>query len=124
MPKKIIRYPPSTLYGEFISGIVDEKDHKITKILRKNAHVTNTEVAERLGISEATVRNRTKKLVSNRVIQNIEVINPETLENDFHSHIGTQVDYQKLILSIFLCEIVCCQSSEKGQVFSDIPYGL
>ena len=79
-----------------MSGLTDEKDFEIIKFLGKDARMSNTEIAERLGISEATVRNRIKKLVAKKIIQNIAVINPEALGYHFHSHIGIQVDYQKI----------------------------
>ncbi|MBW1799782.1 MAG: Lrp/AsnC family transcriptional regulator [Deltaproteobacteria bacterium] len=75
---------------------LNKTDHAIIRLLGHNARMTNTEIAERVGISESTVRNRIKKLVDNRVIQNIAVINPEILGYQLHSHIGIQVDYQKL----------------------------
>jgi len=75
---------------------IDETDYKIIRLLGQNARMANTEIAERLNISESTVRNRIKKLVDSRVIQNIAVINPDILGYQLHTHIGIQVDYQKL----------------------------
>ena len=75
---------------------IDAIDYEIIKFLGRNARMTNTDIAERLSISEATVRNRIKKLVENRIIQNIAVVNPATLGYVFHSHIGIQVDYRKI----------------------------
>lgn len=75
---------------------IDETDYKIIRLLGENARMANTEIAERLSISESTVRNRIKKLVDNRVIQNIAVINPDILGYQRHTYIGIQVDYQRL----------------------------
>lgn len=79
-----------------MANMVDEKDQEIIRMLGKNARITNTEIANSLGISEATVRNRIKKLVANRIIQNIAIINPKTMGYHFHAHIGVQVDYQNI----------------------------
>ena len=69
-------------------NIPDKTDREIMMILQENARIANTEIAKRLGISEATVRNRIRKLLDNRVIQNIAVINPEVLGYQVHIIIG------------------------------------
>jgi len=75
---------------------IDNTDREIMSILQKNSRVTNTEIARRLDISEGTVRNRIKKLVDDRIIRNIAVINPETLGYHVHVIVGTQVEYKKM----------------------------
>ncbi len=79
-----------------IDGLIDNIDREIMSILQKNSRVTNTEIARRLDISEGTVRNRIKKLVDNRIIRNIAVVNPETLGYQVHVIVGIQVEYQKM----------------------------
>lgn len=75
---------------------IDKIDQDIMAILQKNSRVTNTEIARRLDVSEGTVRNRIKKLVDNRVIRNIAVVNPESLGYQVHVIVGIQVEYQKM----------------------------
>lgn len=79
-----------------IDSLIDNTDQEIMSILQKNSRVTNTEIARRLDISEGTVRNRIKKLVDNRIIRNIAVVNPETLGYQVHVIVGIQVEYQKM----------------------------
>ena len=75
---------------------IDQTDREIMSILQKNSRVSNTEIAKRLDISEGTVRNRIKKLVDNRIIRNISVINPEALGYLVHLIVGLQIEYAKL----------------------------
>jgi len=79
-----------------IDSLIDDTDREIMSILQKNSRVTNTEIARRLDISEGTVRHRIKKLVDERIIRNIAVVNPETLGYGVHVYIGIQVEYKKL----------------------------
>jgi len=73
----------------------DETDLEIMTILQKNSRVANTEIAKRLHISEATVRNRIRRLVDSKIIQNIAVINPELLGYQMHLFVGVQVELGK-----------------------------
>ena len=75
---------------------IDSTDREIMSILQKNSRVTNTEIARRLDISEGTVRYRIKRLVDDRIIRNIPVVNPETLGYQVHVIVGVQVEYKKL----------------------------
>jgi Lrp/AsnC family transcriptional regulator for asnA, asnC and gidA len=56
---------------------IDEKDKKIIEILEENARTPYTEIAKRLGITEAAVRKRIKKLEEFGIIRKytIEVNN-------------------------------------------------
>lgn len=48
---------------------VDALDAKIIRLLQKDGRLPNTEIARRLGVAEATVRNRIERLLQDRVIQ-------------------------------------------------------
>lgn len=48
---------------------VDALDAKIIRLLQKDGRLPNTEIARRLGVAEATVRNRIERLLHDRVIQ-------------------------------------------------------
>ncbi|VVC71800.1 HTH-type transcriptional regulator LysM [uncultured archaeon] len=52
---------------------MDETDLKILAVLGDNARLSNIELAEKLGISEGTVRNRIQKLVEEKAIRRFTV---------------------------------------------------
>lgn len=52
---------------------MDEIDSRILEILKKDARKPYTEVAEQIGASEGTVRNRVQKLVEDGVIRRFTV---------------------------------------------------
>ena len=56
---------------------LDKFDHKILKYLRENSRVPYTTIAESLGISESTVRNRIKKMIDSGIIKRFTI---ETVE--------------------------------------------
>ena len=53
---------------------LDRKDRKILNILQENSRASYTHIANKLGISEATVRYRVKKLIANGVINKFTVL--------------------------------------------------
>lgn len=56
---------------------LDDRDMKIIEILRQDARISFTEIAKRLGVSEATVRKRVAALESAGVIEKYSVnVNP------------------------------------------------
>ena len=55
---------------------IDETDCKIIELLQKDGRISNTVIARKLEISEATVRVRLKKLIKEEVIQIVAVSNP------------------------------------------------
>ncbi len=54
--------------------ILDEKDIKIIEILRRDARTPFTEIARRLGVSEATVRKRVEALEKAGVIKGYTIV--------------------------------------------------
>jgi len=52
---------------------MDELDREILAILRRDARTPYTEIAERVGTSEGTVRNRVEQLVERGVIERFTV---------------------------------------------------
>lgn len=59
---------------------LDTTDQKIIKILREE-HISNTDLAKELGVSEGTVRQRLKKLKQSGILKITAGINPDVLEN-------------------------------------------
>ncbi|MEF8851936.1 MAG: Lrp/AsnC family transcriptional regulator [Haloarculaceae archaeon] len=52
---------------------MDELDEQILQILRRDARTPYTEIADRVGTSEGTVRNRVEQLVEDGVIERFTV---------------------------------------------------
>ncbi|NIM44577.1 MAG: winged helix-turn-helix transcriptional regulator [Nitrososphaeria archaeon] len=52
---------------------MDETDRKIIRMLQQNARVKYTEIAESIGVPEATVRYRVKSLLSEGIIKKFTV---------------------------------------------------
>jgi Lrp/AsnC family transcriptional regulator for asnA, asnC and gidA len=59
---------------------LDTTDQEIIKILREE-HISNTDLAKELGVSEGTVRQRLKKLKQSGILKITAGINPDVLEN-------------------------------------------
>ena len=52
---------------------MDDLDERILRILRRDARTPYTEIADRVGTSEGTVRNRVEQLVGDGVIERFTV---------------------------------------------------
>jgi DNA-binding Lrp family transcriptional regulator len=52
---------------------MDKKDEKILNLLKQDGRASYTEIAEEIGVSEGTVRNRVEKMQENNVIENFTV---------------------------------------------------
>ncbi len=55
---------------------IDDTDRKIIELLQADGRLSNTVIARKLGISEATVRNRLNRLIAGEYIQIVAVSNP------------------------------------------------
>ncbi|HDJ22227.1 MAG TPA: Lrp/AsnC family transcriptional regulator [Candidatus Bathyarchaeota archaeon] len=53
--------------------MVDEVDEKILSLLEENSRMTYVEMASRVGLSEAAVRNRVQSLVNSGVIKRFTI---------------------------------------------------
>jgi Lrp/AsnC family transcriptional regulator for asnA, asnC and gidA len=60
--------------------VLDEMDKRIVRVLQKNARTPNTEIARALGVTETTIRNRVARLLDERQIGVVAVVNPEATE--------------------------------------------
>ena len=72
---------------------MDEKDEKILDILKKNGRKSYTDIADELGVSEGTVRNRVEKMQSSGVIENFTV-NVEDVSN-VEAFVSVEVSTEK-----------------------------
>ena len=64
--------------------------------MQKNGRISNTVIAKKLGISEATVRVRLKRLIKEEYIQIVAVSNPLKLGFEIVGLIRINVDIKKL----------------------------
>jgi len=55
---------------------IDDIDSKIIELLAENGRRAHNEIAENLDISEGTVRNRMRKLISNDLLKIKALVNP------------------------------------------------
>ena len=56
--------------------MLDQIDCQMIELLQKDGRIPNTEIAKRLGVSEATVRSRLNRLIEEEYIQIEAVSNP------------------------------------------------
>lgn len=57
-----------------MKSLYDEKDLEILKILQENGRASYSEIAKRLGLSEAAVYTRIQKLIKHGLIKKIQAI--------------------------------------------------
>ncbi len=57
---------------------MDETDRKILNILEENGRASYTDIAEEVGVSEGTVRNRVEKLEKEEIIRKFTIEKKET----------------------------------------------
>jgi len=75
---------------------LDKVDAKIVRMLQKNGRLPNTEIAKKVGVSEATVRNRLQRLVNENYIQVVAVGNPFKITPGISGRIGICAEIKKI----------------------------
>lgn len=75
---------------------MDKTDREIIKILQVDGRIPYTDIARHLDISEATVRNRVTRLVEQKIVQIIGLVDPYYLGYDAPAMIGVSVDPRQL----------------------------
>ena len=76
--------------------MLDTIDRKIIKQLQVDGRKSFTDIARELSVSEGTIRNRVNRLLEQRVIQIIGMIDPAQLGFDAPAMIGVQVQQPRL----------------------------
>lgn len=77
---------------------IDNRDKKIIEILQKDSRTPNTEIAKKLEISEAAVRNRIKNLQKEEIIKRFTIeIEPSKLGYNSIAHVGIDVEPDKFL---------------------------
>ncbi len=75
---------------------IDDLDAKIITILQSDGRISNTEIGKLLGVSEATIRGRIKRLIDDEIIQIVAVSNPLKLGFEITCDIYISVDMTKM----------------------------
>jgi Lrp/AsnC family transcriptional regulator for asnA, asnC and gidA len=75
---------------------IDSIDSAMIRLLQNDGRISNTDMAKQLGISEATVRQRLKRLIEDGFIQIVAVSNPFMLGFEFTGNIYIHVEMKKL----------------------------
>ncbi len=76
--------------------ILDQIDSQMISLLQKDGRLSNTEIAKKLNISEATVRTRLKRLIDDKYIQIVAVSNPFKLGFDITGDLYIHVEMKKI----------------------------
>jgi Lrp/AsnC family transcriptional regulator for asnA, asnC and gidA len=76
-----------------------------------DGRIPYTEIAKRLGVSEATVRNRVSRMMENKVVQVIGMVDPYQLGYDAPAIIGVSIDPPLLE-----------EAAEKISTFPEVSY--
>jgi len=80
------------------SSVIDDKDRKIIEMLIENGRITFTEMAKVIGITEAAVRKRVKRLEEEGIIKKYTaVVNHKALGYNVVSLVGIDVESDKLL---------------------------
>jgi Lrp/AsnC family transcriptional regulator for asnA, asnC and gidA len=75
---------------------IDKVDARIIGLLQKDGRMPNSTIAKKLGISEATVRNRIQRLIGNETIQVVAVGDPFKLAFGVSGYCKMAVDTKKI----------------------------
>ena len=76
--------------------MIDSVDCEIIRLLQKDGRIANTDIAKKVGISEATVRSRLDRLVKEDYIQIVAVSNPMKLGFKIVGNIRIYVEIKKM----------------------------
>ena len=74
---------------------LDKLDCRMIRLLQIDGRMSNIAIAQKLGISEYTVRNRMKRLLSNKTIKIVAVANPIDLGFEIAGNLKIKIDLQK-----------------------------
>lgn len=76
-------------------NLIDNIDSEVINLLVKNGRTPNTEIAKRLNVSETTIRKRLKRLIDNRIIKIIAVVNQNKHGYALGGNIKIKTDIRK-----------------------------
>jgi Lrp/AsnC family transcriptional regulator for asnA, asnC and gidA len=71
---------------------MDKLDLAILSILQINGRRPFTDIAQKLGVSEGTIRNRVNRLIDNQTLQIVGLVNPNSLGFNAPAIIGVLIN--------------------------------
>lgn len=74
---------------------LDKLDCRMIRLLQIDGRMSNIAIAQKLGISEYTARNRMKRLLGNKTIKIVAVANPIDLGFEIAGNLKIKIDLQK-----------------------------
>jgi len=74
----------------------DVSDRCLIALLQADGRLQHTDLARKLGIPEATVRRRMKRLLDEKVVQIVAIPDPRKIGYDTHSIIGLRIQPGKI----------------------------
>jgi Lrp/AsnC family transcriptional regulator for asnA, asnC and gidA len=74
---------------------LDPMDCKMIRLLQKDGRMSNTAIAQHLGISEFTVRTRLKKILEGGVVRIVAVANPFDLGFEIAGNLKIEIELKK-----------------------------
>ena len=80
--------------------VLDQLDCQMIELLQKDGRISNTEIAKKIGMSEATVRTRLNRLIQEEFIQIVAVSNPIKLGFKIVGNIRIHVEIKKMDMII------------------------
>ena len=66
--------------GGYAEPVLDELDKRIIRLLQRNARVPNTEIGRALDVTETTIRNRVSRLLDEKLIEIVAVVDPRATD--------------------------------------------
>ncbi|MCD6172082.1 MAG: Lrp/AsnC family transcriptional regulator [Thermoplasmata archaeon] len=97
---------------------MDKKDETILDMLSKNARISYSKIANKLGVSEAAVRKRIKKLEEKGIIEGYTIkINPEKIGYKSIAHVGIDTNpahFLKIACRLTEMDTVKCVAITSG----------
>lgn len=76
--------------------VIDDVDRSIIRLLQRDGRASNTEMGRELGLTEATIRKRVARLLSEDLISVVAVPTPEAVGMTTSAIIGISVQLQQL----------------------------
>jgi len=77
-------------------GPLDEVDRRIVAVLQEDGRTSNREIARKLNVSEATVRNRISRLLDEDLINIVAVPTPRAVGMTLSAIIGISISLPKI----------------------------
>ena len=85
----------SHIRGATLNLPIDDIDTEMIKLLKQNGRMRNTEIANKLNLSDTAIRKRLKRLIDDEIIQIIAVVNQSKLGYVLEGNIKIKADIKK-----------------------------